>query len=343
MPCHDDPAPGCRRRRGCAARARRARAAAPALAAPHSWCTTDRFGARTWPGGQITYNNEWNSGSPQRMCANGPGNVRVIARQSATGRARSCPVVLSYPAVQYNLPAPAGQPIPGTPIGKLREVRSTYAESQPGYPKAIGEFASDDWWWVASQRGQEAYEVMSWEDNQGQSPGGTEWTGHAGHPKVITLVRPLLPTVGRRDAARPGAARLLRVPADHPGRPGAARHVRVRAAPGRGPLADRPRADGPRSDIRPGGDRLGDLHRPARRRDLPDNRQPADRQEAGRAVIPETMIQGPRDSPADSRCKEVLPHTCLIEETARHLGHLDLLRELADGQTGEEPAPASQT
>jgi hypothetical protein len=33
----------------------------------------------------------------------------------------------------------------------------------------------------------------------------------------------------------------------------------------------------------------------------------------------------------------------LIEETARHLGHLDLLRELADGQTGEEPAPPSQT
>ena len=27
----------------------------------------------------------------------------------------------------------------------------------------------------------------------------------------------------------------------------------------------------------------------------------------------------------------------LIEETARHLGHLDLLRELADGATGEEP------
>jgi uncharacterized damage-inducible protein DinB len=33
----------------------------------------------------------------------------------------------------------------------------------------------------------------------------------------------------------------------------------------------------------------------------------------------------------------------LIEETARHLGHLDLLRELADGQTGEEPAPADQS
>jgi hypothetical protein len=27
----------------------------------------------------------------------------------------------------------------------------------------------------------------------------------------------------------------------------------------------------------------------------------------------------------------------LIEETSRHLGHLDLLRELADGQAGEEP------
>ncbi|NQX13773.1 DinB family protein [Microbacteriaceae bacterium VKM Ac-2855] len=27
----------------------------------------------------------------------------------------------------------------------------------------------------------------------------------------------------------------------------------------------------------------------------------------------------------------------LVEETARHLGHIDLLRELADGVTGEEP------
>jgi hypothetical protein len=28
----------------------------------------------------------------------------------------------------------------------------------------------------------------------------------------------------------------------------------------------------------------------------------------------------------------------LVEETARHLGHLDLLREQADGRTGEEPS-----
>jgi Protein of unknown function (DUF664) len=27
----------------------------------------------------------------------------------------------------------------------------------------------------------------------------------------------------------------------------------------------------------------------------------------------------------------------LVEETARHLGHIDLLREWADGSTGEEP------
>jgi NAD(P)-dependent dehydrogenase (short-subunit alcohol dehydrogenase family) len=27
----------------------------------------------------------------------------------------------------------------------------------------------------------------------------------------------------------------------------------------------------------------------------------------------------------------------LVEETARHLGHIDLLREWADGNTGEEP------
>jgi uncharacterized damage-inducible protein DinB len=30
----------------------------------------------------------------------------------------------------------------------------------------------------------------------------------------------------------------------------------------------------------------------------------------------------------------------LIEETARHLGHIDLLRENADGTTGEEPKPS---
>jgi hypothetical protein len=138
----------------------------PASAASYSWCTTDRFGIRTWPGGQITYNNEWNSSSPQRMCANSPADVQVIARQRATGRARSCPAVLSYPAVQYNFPGH------GTPASKLHTVHSTYAESQPSYPRGIGEFASDDYWWLPGGT-REQYEVMSWEDNQGQSPGGT--------------------------------------------------------------------------------------------------------------------------------------------------------------------------
>jgi hypothetical protein len=27
----------------------------------------------------------------------------------------------------------------------------------------------------------------------------------------------------------------------------------------------------------------------------------------------------------------------MIEETSRHLGHIDLLREQADGEVGEEP------
>ena len=139
---------------------------APAPAAAYSWCTTDPFGTRTWPGGQTTYNNEWNSSSPQRMCANGPADVRVVARQPATGRARSCPAVLSYPAVQYNFPGH------GTPVSKLHAVRSTYAESQPSYPGGIGEFASDDYWWLPGGT-REQYEVMSWEDNRGQSPGGT--------------------------------------------------------------------------------------------------------------------------------------------------------------------------
>lgn len=37
----------------------------------------------------------------------------------------------------------------------------------------------------------------------------------------------------------------------------------------------------------------------------------------------------------DMSLRWILLH--LIEETARHLGHIDLLRELADGRTGEEP------
>jgi uncharacterized damage-inducible protein DinB len=37
----------------------------------------------------------------------------------------------------------------------------------------------------------------------------------------------------------------------------------------------------------------------------------------------------------DMSLRWILLH--LIEETARHLGHIDLLRELADGHTGEEP------
>src|SRR5690348_12197019 len=129
----------------------------PGPAASFSWCTTDPFGSHTWADGQTTYNNEWNSSSPQRMCANGPADVRVVARQRTAGRARSCPAVLSYPAVQYNFPGH------GTPASKLHTVHTKYAESQPSYPGGIGEFASDDYWWLPGGT-REQYEVMSWED-----------------------------------------------------------------------------------------------------------------------------------------------------------------------------------
>ena len=44
---------------------------------------------------------------------------------------------------------------------------------------------------------------------------------------------------------------------------------------------------------------------------------------------------GPDDSAADDKftVRWILAH--VTQETARHVGHLDLLRELADGQTGE--------
>jgi uncharacterized damage-inducible protein DinB len=38
----------------------------------------------------------------------------------------------------------------------------------------------------------------------------------------------------------------------------------------------------------------------------------------------------------DMSLRWILLH--LIEETARHLGHIDVLREQADGSTGEEPS-----
>ena len=37
----------------------------------------------------------------------------------------------------------------------------------------------------------------------------------------------------------------------------------------------------------------------------------------------------------DMSLRWILLH--LVEETARHVGHIDLLREQADGSTGEEP------
>ena len=37
----------------------------------------------------------------------------------------------------------------------------------------------------------------------------------------------------------------------------------------------------------------------------------------------------------DMSLRWILLH--LVEEAARHLGHIDLLRERADGSTGEEP------
>jgi hypothetical protein len=43
-----------------------------------------------------------------------------------------------------------------------------------------------------------------------------------------------------------------------------------------------------------------------------------------------------RSASRDMSLRWILLH--LVEETARHLGHVDLLREQADGSTGEEPA-----
>ena len=57
------------------------------------------------------------------------------------------------------------------------------------------------------------------------------------------------------------------------------------------------------------------------------------------AVIARHELDG-RSAVRDHSLRWILVH--LVEETSRHLGHLDLLCELADGRTGEEPegAPA---
>ncbi|MHA7293783.1 DinB family protein [Arthrobacter sp. HLT1-21] len=59
--------------------------------------------------------------------------------------------------------------------------------------------------------------------------------------------------------------------------------------------------------------------------------------ESGRcdAVVRAAPSLDARSSRDDYTLRWILQH--LIEETARHLGHLDVLREQADGAVGEEP------
>jgi len=97
------------------------------------------------------------------MCANSPSDVRVISRQTVTAT-DTCPAALTYPAVQRDFDARA--------VSTFTMLRSTYTETQPAYPSAIGEFTSDDWL-HGPGGGFLQYEVMVWMDNQGQAPAGT--------------------------------------------------------------------------------------------------------------------------------------------------------------------------
>lgn len=53
------------------------------------------------------------------------------------------------------------------------------------------------------------------------------------------------------------------------------------------------------------------------------------------AVITAALSLDETSASRDMSLRWILLH--LVEETARHLGHIDLLREQADGDTGEEP------
>lgn len=53
------------------------------------------------------------------------------------------------------------------------------------------------------------------------------------------------------------------------------------------------------------------------------------------AVVTATPSLDVTSTSRDMSLRWILLH--LVEETARHLGHIDLLRERADGSTGEEP------
>lgn len=79
----------------------------------------------------------------------------------------------------------------------------------------------------------------------------------------------------------------------------------------------------------------GELHVPA---DVPITH--LTREYAAEAVRCDEVVAAASldDTSVDGRysLRWILLH--LIEETGRHLGHLDLLREQADGRTGEEPA-----
>lgn len=53
------------------------------------------------------------------------------------------------------------------------------------------------------------------------------------------------------------------------------------------------------------------------------------------AVVTAALSLNVTSASRDMSLRWILLH--LVEETARHLGHSDLLREQADGSTGEEP------
>ena len=132
----------------------------------------------------------------------------------------------------------------------------------------------------------------------------------------------------------------------HAGRPGQPRRpqrgplVRRRAAraPPAEPWAGAPWDDDPDWEFRTAPDlEPGGAARPLRR----DVRaQPRQHRRGRRPPAGSTTSRLPTPRPPDERfnLRWILLH--MLEETARHNGHADLLREATDGETGDRPRPA---
>ena len=108
-------------------------------------------------------NNQWNAGGSglvQTLNVCSPGSWSVTASVNSGSQS-----VKTYPNVHRDFSSPA--------ISSLKSVTSTFAESEPGGAPGVYEDAYDIWLNGIANPAGGSDEVMIWNENHGQIPGGS--------------------------------------------------------------------------------------------------------------------------------------------------------------------------